>query len=177
MDNIQKAMRHIQDGAQESGRRKRIPFEAFLQVVQQNPIETLFEMCSRFSTICSKPMWEAVWMNTPNDPESIQYVKYDCSGLFVQNMDRPFFADRLFANRLVNHVEALRMGAQQNKIYIFDGPHGCGKSTFLNNLLKRFEEYANSAEGTRYETIWRLDRRLFPRERRGRPIPFLSKTC
>jgi predicted P-loop ATPase len=94
----------------------------------------------------------------PNDPESIQYVSYDCSRLFVEGSDHPFFADRLFANRLVNHVEALRSGAQQNKIYIFDGPHGCGKSTFLNNLLKRFEEYANTDAGKRYETVWRLDR-------------------
>jgi hypothetical protein len=100
----------------------------------------------------------------PNDPESIQYVSYDCSRLFVEGADHPFFADRLFANRLVNHVEALRSGAQQNKIYIFDGPHGCGKSTFLNNLLKRFEEYANTEAGTRYETVWHLDRRLLAHE-------------
>lgn len=94
------------------------------------------------------------------DPESINYVNYDCSRLFVENTDRPFFADRLFANRLINHVDALKIGAQQNKIYIFEGPHGSGKSTFLNNLLKKFEEYANTPEGNRYEVVWRLNRKM-----------------
>ncbi|MGE4558923.1 MAG: serine protein kinase PrkA, partial [Desulfobulbus sp.] len=91
-----------------------------------------------------------------NDPESINYLHYDCSRLFVEGSDRPFFADRLFANRLVRHVESLLVGDQQNKIYIFDGPHGSGKSTFLNNLLRKFEEYANTPEGSRYEVVWRL---------------------
>jgi len=96
----------------------------------------------------------------PDDPESIHYVGYDCSDLFVKGADRPFYPDRLFANRLVRHVESLSVGAQQNKIYIFDGPHGSGKSTFLNNLLRKFEEYTASPEGLRYEVVWRL-----PRER------------
>lgn len=94
----------------------------------------------------------------PDDPESINYLNYDCSRLFVEGSDRPFFADRLFANRLVAHVESLSFGAQQNKIYIFEGPHGSGKSTFLNNLLRKFEEYSNTPEGTRYEIVWRLKR-------------------
>ncbi len=96
----------------------------------------------------------------PDDPESINYVNYDCRNLFVKDTDRPFFADRLFANRLINHVDAMKGSARQNKIYIFEGPPGSGKSTFLNNLLLKFEEYANSEAGTRYEVVWRLDRRV-----------------
>jgi predicted Ser/Thr protein kinase len=96
----------------------------------------------------------------PDDPESINYVSYDCSRLFTENTDHPFFADRLFANRLINHVDAMRGSARQNKIYIFEGPPGSGKSTFLNNLLSKFEEYANSEAGTRYGVVWRLDRRV-----------------
>ena len=91
-----------------------------------------------------------------DDPESISYLSYDCGRLFVEGSDRPFFADRLFANRLIRHVESLSVGDQQNKIYIFDGPHGSGKSTFLNNLLRKFEQYANTPEGARYEVVWRL---------------------
>ena len=87
------------------------------------------------------------------DPESINYLNYDCSRLFIEGSDRPFFADRLFANRLIRHVESLSVGDQQNKIYIFDGPHGSGKSTFLNNLLRKFEQYANTPEGTRFEVV------------------------
>jgi len=93
-----------------------------------------------------------------DDPELVPFLKYDCTKLFVEGSDRPFFADRLFANRLMRHVDSLKTGGKQNKIFIFDGPHGSGKSTFLNNLLRRFEEYANSPEGFRYEVVWRLKR-------------------
>ncbi len=95
-----------------------------------------------------------------DDPESIGYINYDCSKLFVDGVDRPFFADRLFANRLVNNFSSLNTTAQQNKIYIFEGPHGCGKSTFLNNLLRKFEEYSNTEDGFMYEVVWRLDIKL-----------------
>ncbi|MEN8188705.1 MAG: serine protein kinase PrkA [Thermodesulfobacteriota bacterium] len=94
----------------------------------------------------------------PDDPESIAYLNYDSSKLFVEGSDSPFFADRLFANRLMRHMDSLKVGAQQNKIYIFDGPHGSGKSTFLNNLLRKFEEYANTEAGRRYEVVWRFSR-------------------
>lgn len=90
------------------------------------------------------------------DPESIEYLNFNCNRLFVENSDRPFFADRLFANRLMKHVDSLGVGAQQNKIYIFEGPHGSGKSTFLNNLLRKYEEYTNTPDGSRYEIVWRL---------------------
>jgi len=95
----------------------------------------------------------------PDDPESINYVYYDCSQLFEEGVDHPFFADRLFANRLINHVNSFKRGVQQNRIYIFEGPHGCGKSTFLNNLLMKFEQYTQTEEGACYETVWRLDRK------------------
>lgn len=95
----------------------------------------------------------------PDDPESIHYVYYDCSKLFVEGVDHPFFADRLFANRLVNNFSAFRHGIQQNRIYIFEGPHGCGKSTFLNNLLMKYEQYTRTPEGSSFETVWRINKR------------------
>jgi predicted Ser/Thr protein kinase len=111
----------------------------------------------------------------PDDPESIHFVNYDCSRLFAEGADHPFFADRLFANRLVSLVEALKRGAQQNKIYIFEGPPGCGKSTFLNNLLKKFEEYANTQEGLRFETVWRFDRKMMGGLAENEAAPLLDK--
>ncbi len=156
MENIAKAMQHVD--ATVSNHRKPISFEEYLKVVLDNPTGTIRNVFQLLHDLFTATIGEGV-DEYPNDPESIRYVSYDCSKLFVKGADHPFFADRLFANRLVNHVDALRTGAQQNKIYIFDGPHGCGKSTFLNNLLKRFEEYANTQEGMRYETVWRLDKR------------------
>jgi predicted Ser/Thr protein kinase len=111
----------------------------------------------------------------PDDPESIHYANYDCTRLFAEGADHPFFADRLFANRLVNLVEALKRGAQQNKIYIFEGPPGCGKSTFLNNLLKKFEEFANTQEGSRFETVWRFDSKMMSGFAENEAAPLLDK--
>ena len=95
----------------------------------------------------------------PDDPESINYVYYDCSSLFVEGTDHPFFADRLFANRFINHIASFKRGVQQNRIYIFEGPHGCGKSTFLNNLLMKFEQYTRTVGGASFETVWRLNKK------------------
>ena len=47
----------------------------------------------------------------PDDPESIDFVYYDTSRLFVEGTDHPFFADRLFANRLISHVNTFRRGS------------------------------------------------------------------
>ena len=76
----------------------------------------------------------------------------------------------------MRHVEAMKHGAQQNKIYIFDGPPGCGKSTFLNNLLLRFEEYTKTDQGLRYEAVWRLDRKLLSTLTEFEYLPFYDKT-
>ena len=95
----------------------------------------------------------------PEDPESISYVPLDSAALFVDGSDHPFFADRPFANRFMNLIASFKRGVPQNRIYIFEGPHGCGKSTFLNNLLRKFEQYAKTREGASYETLWRLDRK------------------
>lgn len=37
------------------------------------------------------------------------------------------------------------------------GPPGSGKSTFLTNLLKKFQEYTLLQDGLYYEVVWRLD--------------------
>ena len=78
--------------------------------------------------------------------------------LLVEETDQPFFADRLFANRFINLVSSFRHGMQQNRIYLIEGPHGSGKSTFLNNLLQKFEQYTKTDKGATYETVWRLDK-------------------
>jgi predicted Ser/Thr protein kinase len=132
-----------------------IHFEAFLQVLVDKPRLVIRNIFQIFHDMIKRYVGQGR-DEYPDDPESISYVCYDCSKLFIEGSDHPFFADRLFANRLVKLVEAMKRGAQQNKIYIFRGPHGCGKSTFLNNLLKKFEQYANTEDGLCYETVWRL---------------------
>ncbi len=173
MENIKKAMQHIDVADEGTTRGNAITFEDFLDKVLANPVGTIRNVFQVFHDLFAEYVGEGA-DEYPNDPESIQYVSYDCSKLLVDDADHPFFADRLFANRLVNIVKALRSGAQQNKIYIFDGPHGCGKSTFLNNLLRRFELYANTESGTRYETVWRLNRKQLSREGGSETVSILE---
>lgn len=156
LNNIQKAMQHIQRTKAFRDKQSPIPFDTFLELVIQRPTYMIRNVFQFFYDMVNAYVGEGV-DEYPDDPESIRYVNYDCSRLFVEGSDHPFFADRLFANRLIKQVESMRQGAQQNKIYIFDGPHGCGKSTFLNNLLTKFEEYANTEDGRRYEAIWRIN--------------------
>jgi len=136
-----------------------LSFHEFIQLVAERPPSVMRNVFQLFHDMVKSYVGEGR-DEYPDDPESINFVDYDCRGLFVENSDRPFFADRLFANRLLNHVAAMKSGARQNKIYIFEGPPGSGKSTFLNNLLMKFEEYANTEAGRSYEVVWHLDRRI-----------------
>ncbi len=92
-----------------------------------------------------------------DDPESIGFLNYDFSKLFFQGVDEPFFADRLFSNRLMDLVDGIKKGLQSNTILLFEGSTGSGKSRFLTNLLYKFEEFTKLPEGMVYETFWRLD--------------------
>ncbi|UCE53294.1 MAG: serine protein kinase PrkA [Desulfobacterales bacterium] len=157
--SIKKAMHNLNQNMSELEQRTSISFEEFLNILIDKPYFVIRNVFQLFHDMIKAFIGEGV-DEYPDDPESIHFAYYDCNKLFVEGSDHPFFADRLFANRLVNLVEALKRSAQQNKIYIFEGPPGCGKSTFLNNLLMKFEEYANTEAGLRYETVWRFDRNI-----------------
>jgi len=174
MDNIQKAMQHLNKSMGKWDQRTPVSFNEFLKILSTRPHEVVRNVFQLFHDMVKTYIIEGV-DEYPDDPESIHYVNYDCSRLFAEGADHPFFADRLFANRLVSLVEALKRGAQQNKIYIFEGPPGCGKSTFLNNLLKKFEEFANIQEGLRFETVWRFDRKMMGGLAENEAAPLLDK--
>ncbi|MDQ1355174.1 MAG: hypothetical protein QG657_5484, partial [Acidobacteriota bacterium] len=157
LTNIKKAMENLGRNVEASEQQKPVAFKKFLEYLARDPKGIIRNIFQVFHDMIKSYVGEGV-EEYPNDPESIGFVDYKSEKLLVEETDHPFFADRLFANRLVNKVKAMRQGAQQNKIYIIKGPHGCGKSTFLNNLLSKFETYANTDAGTRYEIVWRLDR-------------------
>ncbi len=174
MSNVDRAIQHLNRKISEREHSQTITFDDFLEIltvqpesVVRNVFQTFHDMVHTFVDAGSDEY--------PDDPESINYVNYDCRNLFVNDTDHPFFADRLFANRLINHVDAMKGSAQQNKIYIFEGPPGSGKSTFLNNLLLKYEEYANSEAGTRYEVVWRLDRRVLAQINEARLSSFVDR--
>lgn len=173
-DSIKKAMLNLNQTMSTQEQRTSISFEAFLNELVAEPKTVTRNIFQVFHDMMKAYVGEGV-DEYPDDPESINFAAYDCSKLFVEGTDNPFFADRLFANRLVKLVEALKRGTQQNKIYIFKGPPGCGKSTFLNNMLTKFEEYANTDAGLRYETVWRFDRKIFGQFRDYEAHPILKQ--
>jgi predicted Ser/Thr protein kinase len=157
MEHIRNAMHNIEESQRQLDWAKTISFEEFLIVLRTHPQTLIRNVHQVFHDMVQT----TVGMGQdeyPEDPESINFVAYDTRELFETGTDNPFFADRIFANRFMNTIDGFRGGTQQNKIYIFDGPPGCGKSIFLNNLLRKFQEYANEDDGLRYETVWRLDR-------------------
>lgn len=137
------------------GRETILNFSDFLRMVQLEPQGVLRNIFQLFHDMVKSNV-EKGEDEYPDDPESIGFVKYDCSRIFVVGMDNPFFPDRLLANRFVREVDDFRQGSQQNRMHIYDGPPGCGKSTFLNNLLQKFEEYAATKEGQSFEVIWQI---------------------
>jgi predicted Ser/Thr protein kinase len=174
MDQIRKAMKDLEDSQRTVGVTRTVNFEEFLVLVRENPMQHVRNVHQIFHDMVRDFMGMGV-DEYPEDPESINFIAYNTNALFVDNTDQPFFADRLFANRLMSMVDSMRGGAQQNKIYIFDGPPGCGKSIFLNNLLQRFQEYANSPRGCRLETVWQLDRALLDPSPASEGSPILEK--
>jgi len=151
-----------------------LSFQEYLQLATTQPEHVIRNVFQLFHDMVKNYVSEGV-DEYPDDPESINFVNYDCRRLFVENSDRPFFADRLFANRFLNHVAAMKSGARQNKIYIFEGPPGSGKSTFLNNLLMKFEEYTLGEEGRCWEVVWHLDRAVLGRFREQQVGAFVDK--
>ncbi|WP_298434251.1 serine protein kinase PrkA [Geobacter sp.] len=174
MDTITQALHHIDRSLDDWDHRGAIPFEEFLGLLVADPDRVIRNVFQVFHDMVVSHISGGV-DEYPVDPESIHYVSYDCTKLFVEGTDNPFFADRLFANRFMNLVDSLRRGAQQNKIYVFEGPPGSGKSTFLNNLLLKFENYVKTEEGMRYEAIWRIDRQAFGGFTRHETAVFLDK--
>lgn len=156
MRELNKVLDSLKKHQESWERRPVISFADFLQEVIKHPERNIRDVYQVYVDMINTFVCEGI-DEYSGDAESINYLDYNCNKLFVEGSDRPFFADRLFANRLMRHVDSVSVGAQQNKIYIFEGPHGSGKSTFLNNLLRKFEEYTNTSEGARYEVVWRLN--------------------
>jgi len=158
MEAVDTVLKSLCFNIKEQGQRAPITFKEFMQLSAEKPHVVLRDIFQIFYDMIHSYVEDGV-DEYPDDPESINYVYYDCGHLFVEDTDHPFFADRLFANRLINLVTSFKRGNQQNRIYIFEGPHGCGKSTFLNNLLLKFEQYTKTDEGASYETVWRVDKK------------------
>lgn len=163
MSSKRDALKFLQDELQRKEKRAVLSFEEYLDVVRESPRRALRNIFQLFYDMVTGYVRKEDG-EYAEDPESIGFAKYDCSKLFVEGSDNPFFADTPFANRFVRQVETLRQGFQQNRVYVYDGSSGCGKSTFLNNLLRTFEAYTNMSEGRTFEIVWEIEENALKRE-------------
>jgi predicted Ser/Thr protein kinase len=157
MEKVANTLNNLYQSISEKGQYPPLSFREFMNIASETPDIAFRNIFRLFYDMIHSYVGEGV-DEYPDDPESINYVNYDCSRLFEKGSDHPFFADRLFANRLINLTSFFCHGNQQNRIYIFEGPHGCGKSTFLNNLLMKFEQFTKTDEGSSFDTVWRLEK-------------------
>jgi len=158
MENTENLVADLCHKIKERERRTLFSFSEYLDLAAKSPDRIFRNIFQMFYDMIHSYIGEGINEYT-DDPESINYVCYDCSRLFEDGTDHPFFGDRLFVNRLLGHISSFRRGLRQNRIYIFEGPHGSGKSTFLNNVLTKFEQYAGTEDGASFETVWRLNRK------------------
>lgn len=150
------ALIRLSNNIREKEKREPIPFNDFLFMAGSQPQLVFRDIFQLFHDMLHHFVPEGT-DDFKRDTEHIGFVNYDMSKMFLDGCDEPFFADRLFANRLMNLADNFRKAAQNNRIYIFEGPPGSGKSTFLNNILQKFEDYTKTPEGATYKTYWRLD--------------------
>lgn len=164
---IETALEFLKKELHDKEPRASISFAEYLNCIQEDPHNTLRNIFQLFYDMVKTYVHKEDDDSSVDDPESIGFVRYDCTQLFVEGTDNPFFADTPFANRFMQQVEALRQGFQQNRIYVYDGPSGSGKSTFLNNLLRTFETYTNLPQGQIFEVTWEIDEALFSDKESG----------
>ncbi|MBN1971745.1 MAG: serine protein kinase PrkA [Candidatus Delongbacteria bacterium] len=149
------ALINLSSNIREKEKRVPIPIDNFLHLMARKPYVVLRNIFQLFNDMVHHYVPEGI-DEYSGDKYSIGYSHYDMSRLLNDNCDVPFFADRLFANRFMNLVKSFRKGIY-NQICLFEGPPGSGKSTFLNNILTKMEEYSKSPRGSVYETYWLLD--------------------
>ena len=106
---ISDAINNLEQSMSEEWADNIISFDDFLEIVTKNPSKVLRNVFQVFHDMVKANISDGVDEYT-DDPESIEFLDYDCKKLFVDDTDHPFFADRLFANRFVSHVEAMKAG-------------------------------------------------------------------
>jgi len=132
-----------------------LSYQEFLNEVSKNPRLHLRNIFQFFADMVNTYVPEGV-DEYPESEESVGFLQYDMRKLLEEDVDEPFFADRLLANRFMKLIDGLQTGGYRNQIYLIEGPAGSGKSTFLNNLLKKLELYTRSEQGKLFATQWKI---------------------
>lgn len=140
---------------QQSEKSNTILYDEFLFIASQKPAMIFRDIFQLFHDMVNHHIPEG-FDEYPLTRDSAGFLNYDTNGLFVEHLDEPFFADRIFANRFMALAKSFGSGVQNNQIYLFEGPPGSGKSTFLNNLILKFEEFSKTLKGGIYKITWKI---------------------
>ena len=101
MEKVANTLNNLYQSISEKGQYPPLSFREFMKLASETPDIAFRNIFRLFYDMIHSYVGEGV-DEYPDDPESINYVNYDCSRLFEKGSDHPFFADRLFANRLIN---------------------------------------------------------------------------
>lgn len=140
----------------EKEQRHPINFNDFLFLLSNEPKQILRNIFQLFHDMVQYHVPNGV-DEYENDIDNVGFREYDLSKLLIEDVGTPFFSDRLFANRFIQMTEDISKGINVNQIYLFEGPPGSGKSTFLNNLLQKMQDYTFTDQGTLYKIFWKID--------------------
>lgn len=132
-----------------------IPFENFLVMLANNPSLYLRDIFQFFYDMIFLYVTEQDVQQEVGFNHSF-FDKHNIDNLFAKNCEVPFFADPIFSERFIDLVKSFKKRTVQNHLILFEGPPGSGKSTFLNNLITKIEEYAKSEKGVMFKTYWRI---------------------
>lgn len=146
----------LSQGLREKDRRIPMSYNDFLFIANLKPEHVFRNIFQLFYDMVQYYIPDAE-DDFPVNDDSVGFLGYDTTDLLENGVDEPFFADRIFANRFMNLAKGFRRGIQNNHIYFFEGPPGSGKSTFLNNLLVKLEEYTKTPDGRLFSVYWKID--------------------
>jgi len=134
--------------------RKPISFENFLKMIAEKPSLYLRDIFQFFYDMVFSYVGES---KAKREINGAFFKKYNIDNLLATNCEIPFYADPIFSERFIDLVKSFKKRTIQNHLILFEGPPGSGKSTFLNNLISKIEDYGKSEQGIMFKTYWRIN--------------------
>jgi len=131
-------LEHLRADIDSKDKRMTLTFGEFLEVAKAEPQRVLRNIFQLFYDMVKGNIIKGK-DEYLGDPESIGFVPYDCSKIFVEDADSPFFPDRLLANRFAREIEILE--AEKNVTKETKKQIGkMQKELFLREQLKSIEK-------------------------------------